>query len=154
MDMELVPNLPRFIKAETGSVEKPQLCLVIDTEEDFDWGGPFSRRHTTVHSIEGIDGGHSVFRRYGLQPCYVVDYPIVSDARACDVLGRWLEGGECLIGAHLHPWVTPPFEEVVCPYNSYACNLDADLERRKLAVLTEKINENLGVTPRIYKAGR
>ncbi len=147
-------SLPAFHQADTSDILQPLLCLVVDTEEDFDWTGSFSRHHTVVQSLEGIHRGHRIFRSVGLRPCYVVDHPIISDARAGDIFGPWLEANECVIGAHLHPWVTPPFEEVVCPYNSYACNLDADLERRKLAILTEKIRQVLGLSPLIYKAGR
>src|SRR5690606_11756480 len=55
---------------------------------------------------------------------------------------------------HLHPWVNPPHEEVVCLINTYPCNLPADLERAKLQTLTRKIVDTLGVRPRIYRAGR
>src|SRR5690606_3042052 len=98
--------------------------------------------------------GHAIFRRYGLRPTYLVDYPVASDGAAQDLLGRWLQDDECVVGAHLHPWVNPPHEEVVCLINTYPCNLPADLERAKLQTLTRKIVDTLGVRPRIYRAGR
>ena len=58
------------------------------------------------------------------------------------------------MGAHLHPWVTPPHEEVVCLVNSYPCNLPDDLERRKLRVLSDAIEARLGRRATVYKAGR
>lgn len=146
--------LPPFLRANLTSIERPIICVIIDTEEDFDWTGPFSRRDTFVNSIDSVSRGHGIFRRYDIQPTYLVDYPVASDPRACDVLGPWLERMECLVGAQLHPWVTPPFEEVICPYNSYPCNLEPDLERRKITALTECIHDVLGVVPRVYKAGR
>lgn len=143
-----------FLKADTSWFPQPLLCVILDTEEEFDWGGPFSRLHVSVDSIPCISRGQEIFRRYGLQPAYLIDYPVASDARAADLLGPWLEAGECLVGAQLHPWVTPPFEEVVCPYNSYPCNLELDLERRKLGALTAQIQRRFGTSPLIYKAGR
>jgi len=58
------------------------------------------------------------------------------------------------VGAHLHPWVSPPHREELNPYNSYPGNLPPDLELEKLRRLTETIEENIGTRPTIYKAGR
>lgn len=143
-----------FHDAGSARLSRPHLCVVVDTEEEFDWAAPFSRRHTSVESMSFLARGQALFRRFGLVPAYLADYPVVDDPRSAEVLGPWLAAGECLVGAQLHPWVTPPHEEVVCPFNSYPCNLDRDLERRKLGGLTRRITERLGVVPRIYKAGR
>ncbi|WP_144299642.1 polysaccharide deacetylase family protein [Elioraea rosea] len=143
-----------FELAPTRGFDRPLLGVVLDTEEEFDWSAPFSRRNRGVNGLAHLHKGHKIFRRYGLTPAYLVDHPIVADPRAAEVFGPWLAAGECLVGAQLHPWVTPPYEEVVCPYNSFPCNLEPDLERRKLATLTEAITTTLGVAPRIYKAGR
>lgn len=145
---------PMFVRAAMAGIDRPLLHVVVDTEEEFDWTAPFSRRNTLVNAMAGLHRGQSLFRRFGITPSYMVDYPVVSDPRTADILGPWAAAGDCLIGAQLHSWVTPPFEEVVCPYNSYACNLPPDLERRKLAVLTDAIAASLGQPPRIYKAGR
>jgi hypothetical protein len=149
-----VPPQPNLVIADSRTIEKPLICVIIDTEEEFDWTGPFSRRHTLVNAITGLPRGHAIFRRFGVRPTYLVDYPVISDPRARDLLGPWLEAGECLVGAQLHPWVTPPFEEVVCPFNSYPCNLEPALEARKLGALTDRIRDSLGIDPQIYKAGR
>ncbi len=62
--------------------------------------------------------------------------------------------GGCEIGAHLHPWVNPPAEEEVSSRHSFACNLPADLLRRKLETLRDAITASFGVPPCVYKAGR
>lgn len=146
--------LPPFIEGDTSRVARPLLCVVVDTEEDFDWSGPFSRRNLQVSSLARLPRGHALFRRFGLQPIYLVDYPVITHADAASVFGPWLAAGQCVIGAQLHPWVTPPHEEVVCLAHSFPCNLPPELERRKLELLTERIVEVLGVPPRVYKAGR
>ena len=145
---------PVFIECDTHFLSRPTLCVIIDAEEDFDWSGPFSRRNVRVGSMGGLARGHAIFRRYGLQPTYLVDYPVITHPAARDIFGPWLQAGECVVGAQLHPWVTPPFEEVVCAFNSYPCNLEPDLERRKLVELTGRIREVLGIAPQVYKAGR
>lgn len=133
---------------------KPVLCVHVDTEEEFDWAAPFSSDNTSVAAMSELARGHEIFRRYGLKSTYLADFPIVSDDRARDILGGFLDAGECLLGAQLHPWVTPPHEEEVGQVNSFPCNLPKELERRKLEILTETIVERFGIKPCIYKAGR
>lgn len=132
----------------------PLLTVIIDTEEEFDWAGPFSRQQRAVTSISAQPLAHEIFRRHKIVPTYVIDHPVASDADAVAVLKPLADAGECLIGAHLHPWVNPPYEEWVSRRNSYPGNLPPALERAKLEVLTETIEATFGVRPTIYKAGR
>jgi hypothetical protein len=148
------PPRPAFLRAPLAGIDRPLLHVVVDTEEEFDWSAPFARSNTAVSSIGGLHRGHALFRRFGIVPAYLLDHPVAIDRLAADTIGPWVEEGSCLIGSQLHTWVTPPFEEVVCPFHSFPCNLTPDLERRKLQVLTDRITEALGVRPRIYKAGR
>lgn len=131
-----------------------RLIVVIDTEEEFDWSHDFSRKNTSVSTIRHIHRVQSIFDRYGITPVYVVDYPIISKAEAYVPLREIYSSGRCLIGAHLHPWVNPPYEEEVTRHNSFPGNLPRQLEADKLARLRDGIAERFGVTPTIYKAGR
>ena len=54
----------------------------------------------------------------------------------------------------MHPWVTPPFEELVCDHNSYAGNLPPRLELEKARRLTDLLGEAFGERPLIYRTGR
>ncbi len=144
------PALPRDVP--------PQLVIVVDTEEEFDWNKPFSRSNTSVECVKELPAVHALMRRYGVRPVYVVDYPIVDNAEAVrimrDLMTEGSVGDSAEIGAHLQPWVNPPHEEAMTDFNSFTCNLSGDLQRRKLGALTEKIETELGVRPRVYKAGR
>jgi hypothetical protein len=132
----------------------PALVVVVDTEEEFDWNAPFDRRNTGVEHMRSIDLLQNVFDEASVVPLYVVDEPIASQATSREPLVRFLADGRCEIGAHLHPWVSPPFEEEVCARNSYPGNLPRALEAAKLASLVRAIESGLGVRPRAYKAGR
>lgn len=132
----------------------PLLIVIVDTEEEFDWDAPFDRKATSVKSICGQSRLREIYRRYGVRPTYVVDYPVASQPIGYEPLRELLDNEECMIGTHLHPWVNHPDDEEVNEYNSYPGNLPPDLERRKLEVLTDKITENFGIRPVIYKAGR
>jgi hypothetical protein len=133
----------------------PSRCIVVvDTEEEFDWSGGFSRDNVGVRSLRSIDRVQDMFDRVGVKPTYVVDYPVVSQADGYEPLRDIHASGRCVIGAHLHPWVNPPFEERVSRRNSFPGNLPPTLEAAKLAVLTEAVGERFGARPTIYKAGR
>jgi hypothetical protein len=92
--------------------------------------------------------------RYGVVPTYAVDYPVADTPEAVAVLRAIAEDGRCEIGAHLHPWVTPPHGEKVDAFHSFPGNLPPALEREKLARLTARIEESFGRRPTLYKAGR
>ncbi|WP_339800249.1 polysaccharide deacetylase family protein [uncultured Marinobacter sp.] len=132
----------------------PQLIVVIDTEEEFDWNAEPNPGETAVTAMDHIHRAQDIFNEYGLRPCYVVDYSIASQQRSVAPLRQFLEAGQCEIGAHLHPWVNPPLEEPFTRSNMYPGNLPADLEREKLTVLRDTIADAFGQTPVTYKAGR
>ena len=132
----------------------PLLQVVVDTEEEFDWGAPFDRGSVGVTAMQAQGAMQALLNGFGVVPTYVIDHPVATTAAAVEVLKGFLEAGQCLIGAHLHPWVSPPHEEVVSARHSYPGNLPGGLEREKLSRLTAAIEGSFGVRPVIYKAGR
>ncbi|MGQ0589851.1 MAG: polysaccharide deacetylase family protein [Sphingosinicella sp.] len=132
----------------------PKLLIVVDTEEEFDWSAPFSRASTGTRSIPAQARAHEIYDRFGVVPTYVVDYPVATDPEAIAFLRGLRDAGKAEIGAHLHPWVTPPHVEEVTARNSYHCNLPPELERAKLEALTDAIEAGFGARPTIFKAGR
>lgn len=132
----------------------PVLHVVVDTEAEFDWNAPFSRGLTQVKAIAAQERAQAIFRRYGVRPIYAVDFPVATQSEASRPLRAFMEAGNCAIGAHLHPWVNPPFDEPVNPRNSYPGNLPPALEAAKLERLVAAIEASFGIRPRFYKAGR
>ena len=133
---------------------RPILSVVIHTEEEFDWGKAHDRNATTVRHMRHIHRAQSVFDEFGIVPNYVIDYPIATQEEAYGPLRSFADAGRALIGAHLHPWVSPPHTEELTPRNSYPGNLPPALEREKLALLTERIAAAFGTPPVTYLAGR
>lgn len=132
----------------------PQLIVVIDTEEEFDWNAEPDSMAIGVSAMAHIDRAQTIFNEYGIKPCYVIDYPVASQPQGHALLKQFAEKGQCEIGAHLHPWVNPPIDETLSRPNTYPGNLPEALERQKLLVLRDKIRENFGFAPVAYKAGR
>src|SRR5690242_16087063 len=130
-------DIPTSLRpAELCRLSAPSLAVVVDTEEEFDWSKPHSRVETGVDHIKHLTRAQGIFERYGVHPTYVVDFPVASQEAGYRPLREWLDDGRCEIGAHLHPWVNPPFEEEVSTRNSYPGNLPPSLEKAKLARLT------------------
>ncbi|WP_422061214.1 polysaccharide deacetylase family protein [Sphingopyxis sp.] len=134
--------------------ERPRFWVTIDTEEDFDWAAPFARTGFRLDSVPALAECQGYFERAGVVPIYLVDWPIVQDDRAVDILGKAQRGGRCDVGAQLHPWVTPPHDEDVNEFNSYTGNLPAPLQRAKMEALRDAIARRFGVAPTVYRAGR
>lgn len=134
--------------------DRPKLVVVIDTEEEFDWSKGFCRENIAVTAMRQIFRVQDIFDHYHITPVYVIDYPIAHQVDGHRPLQEIHSDRRCLIGAHLHPWVNPPFEEVICHSNSFPGNLPASLEREKLKLLGACIGERFGEQPVIYKAGR
>lgn len=132
----------------------PQLFVIVDTEEEFDWGRPFSRDHTSVRAMRSIDRLQEVVAARRIAPTYVVDFPVASQRDGFVPLKAFADAGAAQIGAHLHPWVNPPFVEAVNGPNSFGCRLGKALETEKIRVLQAQIAESFGRLPSVYKAGR
>jgi len=133
---------------------RPSLICLIDTEEEFDWSGSFDRSCTGVEHMRAIGPLQAIFESWGIRPVYAITYPIANQPAGIEALGPLAASGRALVGAHLHPWVNPPEVEEVNERNSFPGNLPAELEREKLANLTERIAAGIGTRPVIYKAGR
>ena len=133
---------------------KPTLITAISTEEEFDWSGPFDPRQRSVEAARHLERGQRVFDSAGVRPTYIVDHPIATDPISVESLGAIHASGRCEIGAHLHPWVNPPFEDPAGVRHSFPGNLPRELEHRKLKELRAAIETNFGARPRSYQAGR
>jgi len=79
---------------------------------------------------------------------------VATNPTAVRVLRGLMEQGRCDIGTHLHPWVSPPHDEAVNTFNSYAGNLPRALEYQKIEQLTDAIEAAFGIRPTVFKAGR
>jgi hypothetical protein len=132
----------------------PKLFVVVDTEEEFDWSAPFARENVSVTAIQEAGRLQRLVAPYRLKPTYVVDYPVASTSSSATTLAEFASQGSCQIGAHLHPWVTPPFDEPLVPKMSFGCNLGLEIERAKITHLKDAIVRYMGVEPRVFKAGR
>ena len=144
----------RFHAPAPLAADTPLLVTTVDAEEAFDWSQPFSRDAPDVTSMAQQHLAHRVFARHSVVPLYLVDYPVATQAAGRAPLRELLQSGLCEIGAQMHPWVTPPYDEPVNSHNSYAGNLLPALELEKAGRLTDALGDAFGEAPRIYRTGR
>ncbi len=128
--------------------------MFVDTEEEFDWNAPLTRDTHSTNAMAALPATQHRFADQGVPLTYMIDYPIVADPQAVEILRRLAEDGRSAIGTQLHAWVNPPFDEALTPANSFAGNLPEDMEAAKLDVLTAAITAAFGRAPLVYRAGR
>jgi hypothetical protein len=132
----------------------PILIVAVDTEAEFDWSGPFLRTQTSVRNVHNQAMAQEIYDRFGVRPIYLVDYAVASQPDGYLPLREIVHSGRCEIGAHLHPWITPPLTEELSERNSFSHNLPLALQKEKLTRLTEAIISSFEVRPVSYRAGR
>lgn len=133
-----------------------KLAVTIDTEADGQWepGVPL-----TTRNVAFWEPFQELCETHGVPPTYLVATEIIEDGRARDLLSGWAQRGAAEVGAHLHPWTTPPFADrpglrFNDPAHAFPSQLPDDLLREKTAVLTEHITAAFGTRPTSYRAGR
>jgi hypothetical protein len=129
------------------------LTITIDTEEEGRWGGGYPREGNTCANIRWLEKLQPLRDEYGLRATYLVTEPVARDGEARDRLSGIVARERSEIGAHLHPWCTPPYDEIDRSV-TYAGNLPPALLRAKLGGLTETLQQAFGVRPASYRAGR
>ncbi len=129
-------------------------AIFVDTEEEFDWTKPQSRESVATSHVRYLPEFQRLAESHGVEPSYLIDFPVAQSTDAQDILGPWQASGKCSVGAQLHAWVNPPYDEEMCLKNSFVGNLDRDLEKAKLEALTEKIASGFGKRPLAFRSGR
>ncbi len=145
---------PRSAAARFHPAFGQRFLLTVDTEEEFDWDEPLSREGHGLDHVPRLAKFQQFCEGEGVVPLYLIDWPIAQSPQAAEILRGPLASGKAEIGIHLHPWLSPPFEEEVTQANSFAGNLPPELEQAKFGNLKQAIERNFGVMPTIYRAGR
>jgi hypothetical protein len=124
--------------------------LSIDTEED-NWTP--AREGITTTNIRRVPSFNERFQRRGVRPTYFVSYQVAVCPEATGVMRTVHGGGGAEIGAHLHPWNTPP-ETGLEDRVTMLMNYPPDAQEAKVHALVAAIEENIGVRPLTFRAGR
>jgi len=132
----------------------PQFVITLDTEPDNEWGRP---RVATTENARFIPRFHELCVRHGFPVSYLMTFEMAEDPFLREYLVPRLRTEECEIGAHLHPWNTPPLVQVTdddMRHHPYPYEYPPEIQRQKLQTLVGAIERHFGVRPVSYKAGR
>lgn len=124
----------------------------VDTEADDQWSLE-GRKRLCVENARALPRLQTLCDAYGVRPSYLVTHEMATRDPSRRVLRDLFATGHCEIGAHLHPWSSPPYreEDLVGRYPSQL--KDSELETQ-LRELTGVIETSVGVRPVSYRAGR
>lgn len=132
------------------------VAVSIDTEADHGgraWvrGDPLRFRSV----VQGVpDLLSPLFRSFGVRPTYLLSAEVLDDPASVEVLAR-LRDAE--LGTHLHGDHVPPATSqrpAGTASVDFASHYPEDLERAKLATITDLFADRFGRRPRAYRAGR
>ena len=140
--------------SKEGSKTPIIFVLTIDTEEEWDWSGPFPQQVAHVQNINKLPAFHSVCENLGIRPTYFVDYAVSNNKDAVANILTFSSKGNCEIGAHLHPWCNPPYFGDVGEVESHVVNLPVAQVSQKLDALIESIEASFEVKPKSFRTGR
>ena len=84
-----------------------QLMLTVDTEADNQWN---VTAPLTTANLERIPRFQQLCDEFGFPPTYLCTYEVTTSDAFRTTLALFRSGGRAEIGAHLHPWSTPPFD--------------------------------------------
>ena len=128
--------------------------VTIDTEEEWDWNGPFPVTDLSTENIRHLPEFQAICDENEARPTYFVNHAVLSDQEACQSVLRLNEADSVEIGMHIHPWNTPPTSGgVVAARETFIHNLPDDLARQKLEVTYGKFRES-GIAPTSFRGGR
>ncbi|MEI6643953.1 MAG: polysaccharide deacetylase family protein [Novosphingobium sp.] len=147
-----VPGEADRVRFDAGFGQR--FIVTVDTEEEFDWTQPLGRTGHGLSHVPRLARFQQFCEGLGIAPIYLIDYPIATDPTVVEALGAAVTAGRAEIGVQLHPWVSPPHDEEVNGFNSYAGNLPPELEAAKFNTLKDAIERAFGTAPLIYRAGR
>ena len=139
-------------EAATPTRGAVQVVLTIDTEPDNAWENHLNH---SVANVQELIRLQDVLATYGAKGTCLVTTRVIENPEAVDVLRDLLSTGSAEIGAHLHPWESPPFTEsgLDMHHPAYPHELSLEIFRRKLEGLTEAIARDFKA-PTCYRGGR
>ena len=133
---------------------RPRETLVIcsvDTEED-DWEP--RRDGVTTNNVGQLPRLSDLMGELNAPVTYFVTHAVAAHGVSCSVLREVVDQGNSEIGAHLHPWNTPPLTESISLPHLMLNNLPASLQFSKLRQLTDRLEDAFGRAPTSFRAGR
>jgi hypothetical protein len=133
-----------------------EFIISIDTEGDNQW--EFGS-DLTVKNIQYVPRFQELCEKYQIRPTYLVTTEVCDDTYSRELFSDYSRNDRAEIGAHMHLWTTPPFEDRDGfrhndASHGFASELSDELLIAKLDNLTEHIASAFGKRPTSFRSGR
>ena len=131
-----------------------KLVITVDTEADNQWD---VRAPLATENLACVPRFQALCERFGFPPTYLCTHEVVTSTAFDESLASAARRGRAEVGAHLHPWSTPPADETwdaASRARPYPSELPVELLAAKLETLTAVIADRMGARPTSYRAGR
>ena len=130
------------------------VVVSLDVEEEGLFSGSYPRCGAGLTNIPHLERLEFLPREFGLPLTCLCDYPVLRHGPSLAVLEGLLArlGGE--LGAHLHPWNTPPFPEMPWPEPVSTAVMPLDVFRAKLESLQDAVAAFCGRRATSFRMGR
>lgn len=131
-----------------------KIAITVDVEEEGLFSGRYPHEPVGVRNVEALHRLEFIPREFGFPLTLLPTYPVCRDPRCREILAEWRDRRGAEIGAHLHPWNTPPFADLGLPEPIPSDLLPPDLLREKLETLLATIENEFGLRPQSFRMGR
>ena len=133
-----------------------KFILTVDTEADNQWNHGCS---LSVENIRFIPRFQMLCEKYQIHPTYLLTSEVCDDQYARNLFSDYARRNVAEIGAHLHPWTTPPFDEKDgFRFNdlnhAFATELSEEVLDQKIKYLTYQIESISGKRSLSFRSGR
>ncbi len=127
--------------------------ITIDTEADNQWD--FDHEIST-ECAKFLPRFQELAERYGFKPTWLTNYEMANDDFFCHYMKEKQDDGLCEIGMHLHAWNTPPEYPLQKKFRErdYLIEYPFDIMEKKVATMTELIENRFGKKPVSHRSGR
>ena len=130
-----------------------KLVVTIDVEEEGLFSGHYNSHHAPVSNVSKLTLLDPIFRDWGIRPTLMLSYQVVRAKQHHDLILQLSDKWKGEIGAHLHPWNTPPLaassQGKLVPSEMMSREILTD----KLKTLMEALRA-MGVDPYSFRMGR
>ncbi len=137
-------------------MSEPVLVMTtVDTEEEWDWSGPYPVERCSVANVAGLERFQSLCDRYGMHATYFTNHAVMADPLGRETVQALAERPGVEVGMHIHPWNTPPITktEGVTSRDTYLHNALPGIVDEKLGAAYGALVE-AGLRPTSFRGGR
>jgi hypothetical protein len=131
-----------------------KLVVTVDVEEEGLFTGRYPRVPPGVKNVYELRRIEFITREFGFPLTLLVTYPAAVELPCAKILRSWHRELGAELGAHLHPWSTPPFADLPCPEPVRSDLMPESLLRAKLESLKDVLESRLEVRAASFRMGR